>query len=265
MSAAGDVLTDALDVLKIGHPQWWMQKHPRLQWLPGMWTDARVRLRLSPAQGRVGEDKGHLRSKDESDGSGGNTAAVPTIDQQGDSRRWSFPSVEWVKKALSPELTQAAEAYRLRALTRWQLRQLRKCTTATLWKRVVRQTHHGFAEPRVTRKLTQVWLDTHAPPTVAPPGEEGDQKHDDKEKLVTKLLVEQLRKLGATTDDEALTTVQAVEELIAKHEEVSSSPELTASDYRRLRSLRHSLHRCSVEHRLNQAWQRLHPKNSGGS
>jgi hypothetical protein len=80
------------------------------------------------------------------------------------------------------------------------------------------------------------------------------------EQLVTSLLVEQLRKLGATTDDDALTTVHAVEELIAKHEEASTSPELTASDYRRLRSLRHSLHRCSVEHMLKQAWQRLHPE-----
>jgi hypothetical protein len=118
MSAAGDVPTDALDVLKVGHPQWWMQKHPRLQWLSGMWTDARVRLTLCPAQGRVGEDKGHLRSKAESDGGGGSKATVPTSDQQGDSRRWSCPSAEWVKKTLSPELTQSAEAYRRRALTR---------------------------------------------------------------------------------------------------------------------------------------------------
>jgi hypothetical protein len=124
----------------------------------------------------------------------------------------------------------------------------------------VRQTQAELAEPCVSSKLTQAWLDTHAPPTVVPPDEAGDQKQGNKEQLVTKQLVEQLRKLGATTDDEALTTVQAVEELIAKHEEASSSPELTASDYQRLRSLRHSLHRCSVEHRLKQAWQRLHPE-----
>jgi hypothetical protein len=74
MSAVGDVPTDAMDVLKVGHPQWWTQQHPRLKWLPEIWADARVRLTLSPARERRG-----------------NTTVPPSVLPKEASRQWTCP------------------------------------------------------------------------------------------------------------------------------------------------------------------------------
>jgi hypothetical protein len=213
-SLDNDVRRDALDVLKVGHPQWWTQRHPRRIWLPRAWQPDGVRLPF------------------------GRREASPVA--RGPVEPVAFSREEW-SNALCESQT---ASYQARTAKGRQLAQLRSLPLRVLWKQLAIATHRQVNSCRKSTTLTHEWLVANGcteggPATSEEQPDAPEVPSEEQDTLVEALLTQQLLKLGVAPDGQQLETAGSVEAWLEQQEDGESETEKKELDMRTLRSLRY--------------------------